>query len=170
MHWKRVQQAIEDLSYNFQQFDLESLVRRIEDQRQRGITRIPFPFQPGLTGLWVPGAKVDYIFYDQNTHSLHQTHIILHELAHIVLGHRCQPLDEILPPELLAQLHGDSSSGRLRQVQAASSDDEQEQESELFVYLIREQIVPARRLVELTSDSSSVPGFGRFTAGMAFTD
>lgn len=92
MHWKRVQQAIENLGYDFQQFDLESLVRRIEDQRQRGITRIPFPFQPGLTGLWIPATNVDYIFYDQNTHSLHQTHIILHELAHIVLGHRCQPL------------------------------------------------------------------------------
>lgn len=170
MHWKRVQQAIENLGYNFQQFDLESLVRRIEDQRQRGITRIPFPFQPGLTGLWIPATNVDYIFYDQNTHSLHQTHIILHELAHIVLGHRCQPLDQILPPEFLAQLQSDSSLGRLRQVRAASSDDEQEQESELFVFLIQERIMQARRLAELTGDPSSVAGFSRFTAGMGFVD
>lgn len=170
MHWKRVQQAVEDLDYNFRQFELESLVRRIEERRQRGITRVPYPFQPGLTGLWVPAAEIDYIFYASNTHVLHQNHIILHELAHIVLGHRCQPLDQILPPELLAQLHDDAPFGRLRQVEAMISDDEQERESELFVYLIQEQIVRARRLVELTGDSSSVPGFGRFTAGMAFTD
>lgn len=170
MHWKRVRQAIENLDYNFQQFELESLVHRIEDRRQRGITRVPFPFQPGLTGLWVPATEIDYIFYASNTHVLHQNHIILHELAHIVLGHRCQSLAQILPPELLAQLSAGVSFGRLRQVETMISDDEQEQESELFVYLIQEQVVRARRLAELTGESSSVPGFGRFTAGMGFTD
>jgi hypothetical protein len=127
MHWKRVQQAIENLDYNFQEFELESLVRRIEERRQRGIIRIPFPFQPGLTGLWVPETDADYIIYAQHTHPLHQTHIILRELAHIVLGHRCRSLDQILPPELLAQLHDGASFGRLRQVEAIISDDEQEQ-------------------------------------------
>jgi hypothetical protein len=168
MEFDRVRQAIESLDYDFQQFELKSLLQRVQTQRQRQITCVGYPFHPGLTGLWIPASAVDYIFYAQNTHPMHQIHIILHELAHIVLKHRCQPLEEILPPELLKQLQGTAATGRSRQIQLQFTEDEQEQESEFFVFLIQTEIVRARRMMELTGELSSIAAFSQFASGMGF--
>jgi len=42
----------------------------------------------GVSGLWLRGRTTDYVCYEQDTSVTHQTHIILHELGHIVFGHR----------------------------------------------------------------------------------
>lgn len=38
--------------------------------------------------MWIATRTVSYIFYDQETSAAHQDHIIAHELAHILKGHR----------------------------------------------------------------------------------
>jgi hypothetical protein len=42
----------------------------------------------GACGIWVSDVAVDYVFYQRETSPLHQLHIILHELSHIVCDHR----------------------------------------------------------------------------------
>ncbi|MGW8763458.1 hypothetical protein ACWGN5_13255 [Streptomyces sp. NPDC055815] len=40
-----------------------------------------------MCGLLVSLGDADHIFYESSTNALHQKHIILHELAHLLLGH-----------------------------------------------------------------------------------
>ncbi len=41
-------------------------------------------------GLWIGTADADYIYYEKGTTPFHITHIALHEIAHMLLGH-CGP-------------------------------------------------------------------------------
>jgi hypothetical protein len=44
---------------------------------------------PGIPcGLWIGTADVNYIYHEEGTTPCHQTHIALHELAHMLLNHR----------------------------------------------------------------------------------
>jgi hypothetical protein len=38
-------------------------------------------------GLWVSTGDADYVFHQTGTSPLHQEHIILHELAHMIFDH-----------------------------------------------------------------------------------
>jgi hypothetical protein len=38
-------------------------------------------------GLWVGTTQTDHIFHEAGTTPWHRTHIILHEVAHMLLGH-----------------------------------------------------------------------------------
>jgi hypothetical protein len=42
----------------------------------------------GACGMWVSTPERDIIVYEQNTSGLHQEHIQLHELGHLLCGHR----------------------------------------------------------------------------------
>jgi hypothetical protein len=69
-------------------FDLGRLLARLATQRNRKIFLYPFTSGPGIPcGLWLGTAKADHIFYEQGTSPWHQTHITLHEVAHMLLGH-----------------------------------------------------------------------------------
>ncbi|MGW1763778.1 hypothetical protein ACWCQL_06780 [Streptomyces sp. NPDC002073] len=76
-----------DLSHPF---SLEGLCARIAEQRGRPIRLHPLPreaAESGVCGLWVGTAAVDYVFYEAQTSRLHQEHIVLHELGHILFDH-----------------------------------------------------------------------------------
>jgi hypothetical protein len=48
----------------------------------------PFTSGPGIPcGLWLSTPRADHIFHEVDTTPWHRTHIALHELAHILLGH-----------------------------------------------------------------------------------
>lgn len=47
-----------------------------------------------MFGCWVRLAGKDYIFYEEHTAHLHQAHIQLHELAHILCGHKTLEMAE----------------------------------------------------------------------------
>ena len=71
-----------------QPFDLDQLLARLAIRRNREIFLYPFTSGPGIPcGLWLGTAKADHIFYEQGTSPWHQTHITLHEVAHMLLGH-----------------------------------------------------------------------------------
>lgn len=40
-----------------------------------------------ICGLWLPGAKVEWVFHPPTPWELQRQQFILHELAHMVLGH-----------------------------------------------------------------------------------
>ena len=73
-------------------FDLTEFAARLERQRNRPIRLRPVSFAAGAPcGLWIGTTEVDYVFYEQGTTPFHRNFIALHELAHMLLGHRGLP-------------------------------------------------------------------------------
>ncbi len=70
-------------------FDLDTFVALLARQRGRQLHLIPMA-QPAaaadLTATSVVGPGVDYVFYVDSSSSLHQSHIVLHEIAHLIFG------------------------------------------------------------------------------------
>jgi hypothetical protein len=70
-------------------WDLNAFVDRLERWRGREIDLVGVPWTAGLsTGAWQPRSDHDLIAYAENTTSLHQDHIILHEIGHMICDHR----------------------------------------------------------------------------------
>ncbi|MFD6415750.1 hypothetical protein [Streptomyces sp. NPDC060194] len=72
-------------------FDVESLCRSIAEQRGRPLYLHSMPGVCGTDipcGAWLATATADHVFHEESTSPLPQTHIILHELGHMLLGHR----------------------------------------------------------------------------------
>ena len=70
-------------------FDLGQFVAGLERQRGRPIRLRSFSFGPGgLCGLWIGTADADYIYHEASTTPFHTTHIAVHEIAHMLLGHQ----------------------------------------------------------------------------------
>ncbi|TLS46116.1 hypothetical protein FE633_11265 [Streptomyces montanus] len=92
-------------------FDINVLVDRLEQQRGREISLLPMelPTGRGPCGLWVATDEVDYVLYQQNTTKAHQRHIALHELGHMLCGHKSTPahqeeISQLLMPTLAPSL------------------------------------------------------------------
>ena len=70
-------------------FDLGQFAAGLERQRHRPIRVRPFSSGPGgLCGLRLGTADADYIYHEAGTTPFHATHITLHEIAHMLLGHQ----------------------------------------------------------------------------------
>ncbi len=52
----------------------------------------PLPM-PGPLGMWVDTVHGDLIVYQEHTSKLHQDHIILHELCHVIADDKGSPTD-----------------------------------------------------------------------------
>src|SRR5690606_10928501 len=104
-------------------------------ERGRPIRLIPLPETAGSPcGLWVSTADVDWVFHQVATSPLHQEHIVLHELAHMIFDHesiRARPED--LCARLLPNLDPQVVADVLARGQYS---DEQEQEAEMLAGLI----------------------------------
>jgi hypothetical protein len=69
-------------------FDLGQFLARLVLQRNKLIYLHPFTSGPGVPcGLWIGTAEADHVFHEEGTTPWHKTHIILHEIAHMLLGH-----------------------------------------------------------------------------------
>ncbi|MFF4104726.1 toxin [Streptomyces sp. NPDC001903] len=118
--------------------DVDELCRHLGATRDRPITLVPMPMPASQPcGMWVAARDEDLIFYDANTTGAHQEHIVLHELGHIICGHRGPGvLDEassrILFPNLDPALVRDM-------LLRATYDDVQEQEAEVIAYLLSQR-------------------------------
>ena len=161
--------TLDRLGYDFQAFDLAHFIQHVETYRQRTIFVNPLPLQLELSAAWVRAETADYIFYNQDTHPVQQTHSILHEIAHILLEHPCHPLSDVLSPKLLNRLQNGVPHGRPRLADAQLRASPEEREAEAFVLLIQQRLVNARRLSELTGPSSSIRALRYWVDGMAFT-
>nr|ADZ45348.1 putative regulator component [Streptomyces sp. NRRL 30471] len=93
----------------------------------------------GACGLLLATSTDDHIFYEQRTGRLHQEHIVLHEIGHLLFDHRTINLSEdagrsILLPDLDPRL--------VQRLLARSNyDTQQEQEAELLASLIRTRVL-----------------------------
>jgi hypothetical protein len=69
-------------------FDLGQFLARLAVRRNRMIFLHPFTSGPGIPcGLWLATDRADHVFHEQGTSPWHQTHITMHEIAHMLLGH-----------------------------------------------------------------------------------
>src|SRR5690606_10150230 len=142
----------------------------IQRYRRREIILGPADFDHELSALWVRAETADYIFFNMTHHIIHQTHSVLHEIAHIILDHQCAPISDILPPELLAELQFNEPVGRPRIMKPELHDTPEEQEAEAFVYIIQREIMNANRMEQLLGQGSSIQKLNKYVEGMAFDE
>jgi hypothetical protein len=70
-------------------FRLQTFCDRLAAQRGRPILLKPVAFPSGSpSGLCVSTRAADYIFFEAGTTALHQEHIVLHEIGHLLWNHQ----------------------------------------------------------------------------------
>lgn len=70
-------------------WDINQWLDHLERHRSRDIDLCPVPWTLGdSTGAWQRRPDHDVIAYAENTSSIHQDHIILHEVGHLIANHR----------------------------------------------------------------------------------
>jgi hypothetical protein len=119
-------------------FDVEAFCAAVGRARGREILRLGRPLPEGLYGLWFSTPARDYVVHESRTSALHQVHITLHELSHLLCGHHAAP---VMDDELSRLLMPDLDPGLVRRVLARTRySDVEEQEAELVASLIVEQV------------------------------
>ncbi|EWC62361.1 Cinorf13 protein [Actinokineospora spheciospongiae] len=75
---------------------IAALIEALSRRTGRPIQLVPMALAASpCSGLWLAVAGTDLIVYEAGTTVPHQEHIIAHELAHIVCGHRSTgPVDD----------------------------------------------------------------------------
>lgn len=67
--------------------DVSVLCERLGAERGRPLVLNPWTMPADLSGVWVKGQTIDYIYYQEYATPAHQEHIVLHEIGHIISGH-----------------------------------------------------------------------------------
>lgn len=117
-------------------WDIDVFVARLAEHRGRPIALVPWTFegvQASTSGMFLPSAQTDYVFYDAAASPARREQIIGHELGHLLLGHNPQLQDA--PDGLLQALAPDLSPALARRVLALARtgyDDAHEAAAELF--------------------------------------
>jgi hypothetical protein len=146
-------------------FDLERFCQAVAAHQGRRILLQPVADVGGQTmGAWIRIPEADIIVFEQNTTRLHQEHIVLHEISHIICGHDAPALG----PDEIALLFPDLNPEVVRGVlQRRSYRSDQELEAEVQASVIRERAgsdVPAEPLTT-TGDHSILRRLEAFSRG-----
>lgn len=84
-------------------FTFTELIRAMQEHRQRTLRIVELPELgdgDGLCAVWLIGASEDLVLHARTDSALHRQQFILHELAHMLLGHGrddCEGTDPLLP-------------------------------------------------------------------------
>ena len=144
-----MQALLAGTGYDFSRFTLEGFARWLEHWRGRRILFVPWPMPPTLFGAWLTGGEDDYVFYEEHTLPIHQAHIQLHEMAHMLCGHPAVRIDALLAQTLLRQTEMGAAVHEL--LLRSSHTDEIELEAETLAALIQEQALRHDGLRGLTA-------------------
>ncbi|MDJ1132785.1 hypothetical protein [Streptomyces iconiensis] len=133
-------------------FSVEAICEALARSRGRPIEMIPYPLPtPGPIGLWVGTPRADLIIYQRETTSLHQEHIILHEVGHILADHHSagdgMDWDSLLPALKSEAIH--------RVLHRCSYDTSQEREAELTATMLLERASVLDRLMPARQEDPS---------------
>ena len=86
--WREVSNVAAELTIP-DPFDLQAFVDAASAARRKPIELIPLDTeQTTPCGLLAATDRADYIFYAANTSGLHVEHIVVHEIAHLLMGHQ----------------------------------------------------------------------------------
>jgi len=121
-------------------FDAHELCRRLARSRGRPIRLVPIAISiDGPCGVWLAVNDTDYIFYEKRTSRLHQEHIILHEVGHLVCHHHpTSALDDETAGVLMPDLDPRMIERVLRRGAGYSAP--QEQQAEMIASLILQEV------------------------------
>jgi hypothetical protein len=139
-------------------FTIEGLRERLAKQRGRPLYLFVLPGPPvGFCGLWIATKRADYICYASATPPLHLLHFILHELCHMLLGHKPTLTDDdqaiLLLLPALPKLDPAMVSGLL--ARSTSFTREEEREADILAGMIARRARRSRHdlmLEELAAD------------------
>lgn len=119
-------------------FSADTFCAHLSRQRRRPINVHAFPpaaLGNSACGLWLATETDDHIFFETRTTPLHQEHIIMHEIAHLLFDHGSSPAS---PAAGLADVFTDLSPGTVRRLLGRTSyTTVQEQEAEMLASLIK---------------------------------
>lgn len=125
-------------------FGLPDLIASVERSRDTSIRIVEFPAiypEDGLFGIWLNTGFGDYILHAPTTSELHRRQIVLHELAHMILGH-----DLATGQSSAAALFPDLPEGAvLRTLARGHTDNAMEREAEALADLLASSLRRSRR-------------------------
>lgn len=125
-------------------FDITTVCQRLARDRGRGIQLVPLELPPGgLSGAWMATNHTDYILYQTKTSRLHQDHIVLHEVGHMLCGHENGQNGEEEVLSVLPHLDPKVVQKVLYRTRYTSSEEE---EAEMIASIVLEQVT--RTVVE----------------------
>jgi IrrE N-terminal-like domain len=131
---RRCQALVADLDIPVP-FDAQELCARIATRRGRPIRlrAVAMPMDSPC-GIWLSTAGNDYIFYEAHTSRLHQEHIIVHEIGHVLCDHYATA---VLSPETSRLLLPNLDPALVNRVLSRGHcSAEEEQEAEMIASLI----------------------------------
>lgn len=117
-----------------------ALVDELAERRRRPMILRPIEMA-GIEqfGCWLTDKdeQFDFIFYESHTAAIHQEHIILHELSHIMLGHRTY------------HVGNNTDALQMALMRTTMRDSVEEQEAEQLANLLQEAILNKVGLEEM---------------------
>ena len=146
---QRVKALLDELDYDFSSFTLEGFADWLAQRRRRQIVFVPKSMPASISGAWVKGHDKDYIFYEMDTPIVHQAHIQLHEMSHMLCGH---PTVEVGPQQTQALLRhtGRIDSQALEHLlQRSVHSGQAEEEAESLTLFVQERVFAHKRAEEL---------------------
>jgi hypothetical protein len=135
----RMQGILDNLNYQFEDFTVDGFVEWVEQQRERPIVFLPQALPSPIFGAWVKGHDRDVIVFETDTSAIHQTHIKLHEMAHMLCDH---PTVELEEEEIQILFRGANVDLELQPLLLRSQhSDENEREAEMLTSLIQKRVL-----------------------------
>lgn len=166
---QKAEKIIRDIDFDFPSFTIEEFIGRISALKGREIFMVPWDMPATLFGAWMSDGEEpkEYVFYRSNLPLIHQIHIQLHELAHLLLGHPTLKIDRKL---IMAVLKGEEALPFSDMVLLRSPKlVELETEAETLASVIQEQVIRHDQLLRLTQDISSDEKLSRFLAALGMS-
>ncbi|MDF3290512.1 toxin [Streptomyces silvisoli] len=119
--------------------DIPTLCELLSQERGRPLHLVPLAMGAAHPcGMWLALDVADLVVFEADTSRLHRDHIIAHELAHMICGHR-----DVNQPEKagLEQLFPDLDPRRVHEMLGRTSySSQEEQEAEILASLILERV------------------------------
>lgn len=123
-------------------FSLEDFCQQVAEHRGRPLRLVtsPVPAQPDSQpcGAWFARDEEDLVFVEPGVSPLHREHIVLHELGHMLCGHR--PVQSVSTPVPTALFPSSSPDLIALMLGRSTYDEPHEAEAEMFATMVGARI------------------------------
>lgn len=162
------EKALKELQYDFRAFSIQGLICHVSKLKGREIVTIPWVMPATVFGAWMSDDEEskEYIFYRDNVPVIHQVHIQLHELSHLLLGHPTLRINRKKIAEVFSKKASLPFADLLRLRSPRQT--ECETQAEVLATLIQERVIQNSNMDQLLNDRSSEEKLANFlkTMGM----
>ena len=88
-------QLLQKLNYPWGQFEITSFLKWLQQRKNREVVLITATTPAHVDGLWLTSDSAEFIIYSNRLTGIHRDHVILHEIAHWLLGHETLNIDKV---------------------------------------------------------------------------